>query len=324
MVCWRLFLPWGHQPSGWCPFFYLDISKIYVIFVPEKKILKMETKIGIYCWKNIVTNKRYIGKTTNLPQRYRAFCRWCNIYSTSTSPIHCARQEFPDIKYWEYSVLENCDKEQLSEREHYWILTFDTTNPDLGYNISIGSEHNQRTKNKMSLSRKGEKCYWFGKHHSEETRQKLKENHTGERNVRFGSHHTEETKRKIADAQSGERCHWFGVTPSDETRQKLSDAHQGEKHFMYGKKQYDETRRKISETLKKNGSIPHTRPVVQIDRHTDEIIKIWSTISSASSTLKCSKHGICSVCKGKPKHLTAGGYKWRYATPEEIASLNNS
>ena len=52
------------------------------------------------------------------------------------------------------------------------------------------------------------------------------------------------------------------------------------------------------------------KPVLQIDKDTDEIVAIFPSIQAAEEATGNGKH-IASVCKGKRK--TAAGYKWRYA-----------
>lgn len=49
--------------------------------------------------------------------------------------------------------------------------------------------------------------------------------------------------------------------------------------------------------------------VAQIDKNTNEIIKIFSSIAEAEAEIPTGRH-ICEVCKGK--RITAGGYKWKY------------
>lgn len=347
----------------------------------------MEIKSGIYCWHNLVTNKSYIGQTKNLLQRYKAFIRWNNKnYAGKDTLINETREQYSDMQYWEYKVLEYCDETLLDEREGYWIATLGTSDPNKGYNVSIGTKHSQATKDKMSDSRKGEKCYWFGKHHSDETKEKLRIGHTGEKNVRWGTHHTEKAKRKIADAQRGEKSHHWGKHPTEETRQKLCESHKGENHWAYGTTLPDEYKEKISKTIAEK--MPNVRRVRQIDKEIGEVIKIWVNASQAARALNIRVGAISAVCL-KKKHcktaagfvweyedngtgwsgrippkpvcqlttdgelikiwpslnvackaahttlpsinqvcegtrITAGGFKWRYATPDEIASLNNS
>ena len=51
------------------------------------------------------------------------------------------------------------------------------------------------------------------------------------------------------------------------------------------------------------------KPVAQIDKNTDEIIKIFESVATAEKECHCNKH-IYQVCLGKRK--TAGGFKWAY------------
>lgn len=60
-----------------------------------------------------------------------------------------------------------------------------------------------------------------------------------------------------------------------------------------------------TEISKENLSIP----VVQIDKNTDQPIKIYPSAIAAEKELNIQRH-INSVCKGSRK--TAGGFKWKY------------
>ena len=76
------------------------------------------------------------------------------------------------------------------------------------------------TKAKLSASKNGEKCYWFGKKRSEESKQNMSDAH-------IGKILSEETKQKISIANSGKKHHNFGKTGkkySEETKQKMSDS----------------------------------------------------------------------------------------------------
>ena len=52
------------------------------------------------------------------------------------------------------------------------------------------------------------------------------------------------------------------------------------------------------------------KPVLQLDKNTEEIIAIFPSIQAAEEAIGNGRH-ISSVCKGKRK--TAAGYKWKYA-----------
>lgn len=42
------------------------------------------------------------------------------------------------IKNFDFSIIEECNREDLNEREKYWIAYYDSTNPEKGYNILEG------------------------------------------------------------------------------------------------------------------------------------------------------------------------------------------
>lgn len=51
------------------------------------------------------------------------------------------------------------------------------------------------------------------------------------------------------------------------------------------------------------------KPVARLDKDTNEILEVFTSISEANKRYNCNGH-IGSVCKGKRK--TAGGYGWKY------------
>ena len=53
------------------------------------------------------------------------------------------------------------------------------------------------------------------------------------------------------------------------------------------------------------------RKVIQINKDTKEIIKIYNSIKEASKELKINYSSIVNCCKGRYK--TSGGYIWKYA-----------
>ena len=120
-------------------------------------------------------------------------------------------------------VIEECDtREQLNEREIFWIATLNCKAPN-GYNLTDGGEGTS------------------GHSHSEETKAKIGAKHKG-------IPRSPETRAKLSAANRGENNPNYGKHPSDETLAKMSAAHSGENHPMYGKHHTDATRAKISES----------------------------------------------------------------------------
>lgn len=246
----------------------------------------MENNCGIYCWTNKASNnKKYIGKAVNLKQRKRKFCNWNNIIYAGDY-INRARLKYNSNEYWDYEILEFCKKEELNEKETYYITYYKSNKREFGYNLTNGGEGmngyimSEETKRKIGDSKRGiprsEETIrkmsegMKGKHHSEETKRKMSERMKGKNHPMFGKHHSEEAKRKICEAGKGR------IT-SDETKKKLG--------------------------------IINRKKVIQYDINYN-FIKEWDSIVEASNTLNISKTHIGECCKGKRK--TTGGYKWEY------------
>ena len=62
----------------------------------------------------------------------------------------------------------------------------------------------------------------------------------------------------------------------------------------------------------KNGKA-HSKPVVKIDKNTNEILQYYPSARAAAKDVGMSATNIGAVCDKKPHYLTAGGYKWAWA-----------
>ena len=106
----------------------------------------------IYKTINLVNNKIYIGQDINNNPKYlgsgKIFKRALKKYG---------------IKNFKKEILECCiNKEQLNEKEIFWIKKLKSTDEKIGYNISFGGEasmfnkrHSLESVNKISNNRKG-------------------------------------------------------------------------------------------------------------------------------------------------------------------------
>lgn len=101
---------------------------------------------GIYLIRNKVNGKVYVGQSTDIHRRWTEHLRsgQPELYNKkserdSTTPIHLAMQKY-GVKNFELSTLEECPRENLNDRERFWIAHFNSTNKQFGYNIGEGGQ----------------------------------------------------------------------------------------------------------------------------------------------------------------------------------------
>lgn len=157
-----------------------------VINVSDLEILK---KRGVYQIKNLVTNKIYIGSTiTSFIYRWRQHHSKLKMRKHENAHLQSSYIKYGDSNF-EYTILYvGTSLEDIRTREQEFINTFNSYNPDKGYNMDSvvdRSTRSEETKKKMSLSRKG-KCSgssnnFYGKTHTEEVREKIRQAHIGKK-----------------------------------------------------------------------------------------------------------------------------------------------
>ena len=231
----------------------------------------------IYVRPNLINGKKYVGQATTkrFKQRQRD---WKNLNKPYAGPaINNARAKY-GIDNFGFEILKECDDKELDFWEKYYVKELNTKSP-YGYNLTDG----------------GDGCK--GYHHTEETKQKISD-------AKKGKKQSEEARKKLSEANKGKHL-------TEETKKKLSEANKGEKNSNYGKHHTDETKHKISKSLKGIPNIKLSKPVLQIDKNTNEIIKEFPSIMEINRQLGISVSHISECCKGK-RH-SAYGYIWKYA-----------
>jgi group I intron endonuclease len=232
---------------------------------------------GVYSFKNKLDGKRYIGTSVDLEKRKRQHLRGLRRNKHENSRLQNAWNKYGEDNF-EYEVLQRCPKVECVEWEAAWILIFETTDRDKGYNIcphgtcKLGTKFSDEAKAKMSAAqkrrlenpdtreemlsrlRKGPLSN-IGKKRSKETRKKISDAHKGKVV-------SEETKQKLRDhfqktgGFSEEAvANRLKALASPEIRAKLSAAHKGvplsEKHLeSIRKSRTPEVSKKISDSLK--------------------------------------------------------------------------
>lgn len=244
-----------------------------------------ERKYCVYCHINKINNKSYIGitcKDVNI--------RWRKYGQGYKNNFHFwnAIQKYGWDNFEHIVLFTDLTRDEACKREILLIAIFNTQNQDLGYNVSKGGDSS-----------------FAGITLSEEHRRKISEAKKG----KPGPKHTQESKMKMSQSKLGPLNPNYNkhIIWSDRTKKKLSISKMGDLNPMFGKYGKDN---------------PKSIPICQCDMEWRVIAIFWST-HEAERITGVRAGNISSVCTQAPtsngyvRH-TAGGYRWRYATEEEI------
>lgn len=194
---------------------YMKPSQILPTIEPE-----LPKTSGIYMILIISADKAYIGQSVNISRRWtdhKARLKYGSKHAKNPHLINTVKKYgMNDLKF---VVLENCPKENLNERESYWISQIDE---DRRCNIAgvgefkssqelikakteknIGRKRSEETKKRISEALKGRK---FSDEHRKNLSKAVTENAKDPKvkenmaNAQRGKKHTEEHKKKITDS----------------------------------------------------------------------------------------------------------------------------
>lgn len=159
----------------------------------------------IYCIQS-PSGKKYIGQTRRrLEKRVEEHTKQ---YQKHESLIHKAICKY-GIDACSIEVLKRCSIGDLDHWEQHFIKEMKTICPH-GYNIRSGgskhSGHCEASREKMRLSKLGEKNHNFGKPRSKETRQKISESKQDTKHHFFGKQLQDEHKIKAAISHRKRDC----------------------------------------------------------------------------------------------------------------------
>jgi group I intron endonuclease len=227
--------------------------------------------VGIYKITN-PKGKVYIGQSINIDKRFYQ-------YQTPKKERTGVKILNSLIKYGienhNFDILEECNINELNQKEIYWIKYFNTTAD--GLNIELGGKGFPR---------------------SDETKEKIRKNKIGKNTKKIKQYSLNnqyiKTWNSIVEA---ERVFGMGIK-SVLNKSKFTA---GGFIWLY---EY--------EILPPNYKIPthkNTKPIIQYSLD-GEVVKDWKSLTQVQKVLGFNKNNISNTLTGKSK--TAFGYIWKY------------
>lgn len=100
------------------------------------KILQKKTVCGIYKITNTLTEQCYIGQSVNIADRWKQHCKCgLGIDAPATNILYNVMQQ-DGVWNFTFQLLEECPRQQLNEKEAFWIDTYQSNK--FGYNGNMG------------------------------------------------------------------------------------------------------------------------------------------------------------------------------------------
>lgn len=260
----------------------------------------------VYAHVNKTNGKIYVGITGRDPSK-----RWGKngcLYREKQTAFYNAIKKYGWDGFKHIELISGISEEMAKTIESELIKKYHTCVYDEnknGYNMDYGGalirtgiHPSDDTRNKMSVSRKGEKNFFYGKHHTPETKKLLSEinkarDNTGENNPFYGKHHTEEVRKmlsKLASERTGVKNPNYG------------------KHTLKGRKGHplsDEVKQRISKARRERKS--NCKQTYCFNNN-----KIYESASQAAKETGVCDTEVSRCCTGKIE--STKGYKFCYLT----------
>lgn len=118
--------------------------------------IETEKDSGIYLIINAVNGKKYVGQSISVKRRKKEHLRSLKSGTHYNSYFQNSFNKYGADAFI-FKVLEYCSKDSLTDRESYWIDTFNSADKSCGYNLmKVGHSvvHSKESRLKMSVTRR--------------------------------------------------------------------------------------------------------------------------------------------------------------------------
>ena len=296
--------------------------------------------IGIYKITNLVNGKIYIGQSVKIKNRWGQHIRDAKT-GNSIAPIHRAIKKYGKENF-DFSILEECEKEELDEKERYWIKTLNSTILGNGYNLTLGGNNNNSLVNYEKIYQLWDEGYTV----KEISDLLKKEDGMGCRSTvlnylnDYKNYSVHESRRrsflkslkdddKRINRRNGKECLYNHIYQYDLDGffiKEWDSVYEIAKYFNINKNNiYDAIKgrlvqaagfqwkdKRVDQEENVWGKTNRPLPIMQYDLE-DNFISSYVSANEAARAVNGESKGILRVCKNEEGRKTAYGYKWKYA-----------
>lgn len=169
---------------------------------------------GIYSIRNVVNGKRYIGQSVNIKVRWKQHESELKHGTHDNDYLQKSWNKYgPDNFIFE--ILEECDRQELDDKERYYIHYYDTLNRDHGYNLKDGGQDHPKCKEQVceKMSKIMKEVFSDPEKRKKQRDSAIKqwqnpairEKHMGKNNGMYGKKHTLEARKKMSQNRKGKK-----------------------------------------------------------------------------------------------------------------------